>query len=380
MFRLSNLNRALGRSSAPEQPRAERWPVTTLTAHYGRDAAATPAGIKDVSSTGIFLITEEQFPIGQQISLKLQKKSEAELSAELEISLQGQVVRQDQDGIGVSFVLPPSMNLVLWEVLLRSIVNLSDADQVAEAFRTLRTVLFVSRLCQSGAEETVQLLEGELDQDRTAKLFEIAHAVEKLLAQEPDGGRMRAHPSLVANILRNGSWAPDQLILQLWVGLFAASCSVDVPDDSNQIFVDLLVQLTNTEARIFTLACERALRAAPAPANAASGAIVLSPDEIVKVTGVHDLTRNATDLAYLFNLGLIQNVFDFTSYRGMDSFDITPSILGLELYKHCHGHRERIDPDLVKAAREHLAVFFPPPIPSVFENFTPLPPNPPQKK
>jgi len=46
----------------------------------------------------------------------------------------------------------------------------------------------------------------------------------------------------------------------------------------------------------------------------------------------------ATDFAYLFNSGIIEKVFDFTSYVPMDSFDITPAPLGLELYERCKGH------------------------------------------
>jgi hypothetical protein len=264
--------------------------------------------------------------------------------------------------------------------LVRDIVSLTDPDQVAEVFRTLRTVLFLYRLCESQADEAILLLGGHLDTERTATLFKIAFAAENLLAAKPDSGRMRAHSKLVANILREGSWAPDDMTLKLWAGLLASSCSVDAPDDSNQIFVDLLVHITPTEARIFLRGCERALSSAPGPENSASGSIVLSPREIVQLTGVYDLSRNATDLAYLFNLGLIQNVFDFTSYHDIDSFDITPSSLGLELYKHCHSHCEKIDPHLVETAREHLAVFFPPPIPSAFENFTPLSPDSPPEK
>jgi hypothetical protein len=396
MFLLSNMKPALqilgklmhpraafehARSTMGElkQPQAEGQTPSGLVAYYGLDSASTPAAIRDISSIGVVLNTQENLPLGRLVNLKLLKAGEAESSAELEIPLQAEVAALEEGGAALKFVLPPSLNPVLWEVLLRNIVNLTDPDQVVEALRTLHTALFLCRLCPSGAEEAILLLGGQLDQDRTATLFKIARAAEDLLAREPDGGRMRAHPKLVANILRDGSWAPDELAMQLWVGLFVSSCSVDGPDDSNQILVDLLVHITATEAGILTHACERALRSAPGPANSASASIVLTPDEIVKLTGIHDLTRNATDLAYLFNLGLIQKVFDFSSYVDMDSFDITPSTLGLELYKHCHGARGRIDPQLVEAAKEHLAVFLPPPIPSVFENITPLEPDSPPK-
>lgn len=380
MFGLNNLKRALERLTAPKQEGPERWTATGMAAFYGLKGASTSAGIREISSVGVILNTNENLPAGEIVNLRLLKGGAPELSAELEISLQAQVAGQEEGGVALVFVLPPGLNPVLWEVLLRDIVSLTDPDDVLEAFRTLRTTLFLCRLCPSGADNAIQLLGGELDHDRTATLFKIASAVENQLAAEPDGARMRAHPKLVANILGDGSWAADQLTFKFWVGLFISSCSVDAADDSNQIFVDLLVHLTPTEARIFSLACERALQSAPETGGVTSAQIVLTPDEIVKLTGVHDLTRNATDLAYLFNLGLIRKVFDFTSYVDMDKFDITPSRLGLELYRRCHGHREKVDPQLVESAREHLAVFFPPPLPSAFEKFTPLEQEPPAQK
>jgi hypothetical protein len=380
MSRLSNLRRALQRLGEPEQPRAERWPATGLSALYGIESASRPAGIKDVSASGVYLLTDERFPADQAVTLILRLVGEPENDSELQISVQTRAAWQGEDGVALEFDLPPGMNPDLCGALMHDIVSLTDRDQVAEVFRTLRTVFFLYRLCESQADDAILLLGGQLDTDRTATLFKIAFAAENLLAAKPDASRMRAHPKLVANILREGSWAPEEVTLKLWVGLLASSCSADAPDDSNQIFVDLLVHITPTEARILLLACERALSSTPGPENSASVPIVLSPREMVQLTGVHDLTRNATDLAYLFNLGLIENVFDFTSYRDIESFDITPSSLGLELYKHCHGHSEQVDPQLVATAREHLAVFFPPPIPSVFENFTALPPDTPPEK
>ena len=272
------------------------------------------------------------------------------------------------------------MNPDLCAALVHDIVSLTDREQVADVFRHLRTVLFLYRLCESQAEEAILLLDGQLDAGRTETLFKIAFAAEKLLAANPDASRMRAHPKLVADILRKGSWAADEKILNLWVGLLASSCSIDAPNDSNQIFADILVHITPTEAKILLHACERALSSTPWPENSASVSIVLSPQEMMQLTGWHDLSRNATDLAYLFNLGLIENLFDFTSYRDIESFDITPSRLGLELYSHCHSPSQIIDPQLVAAAREHLAVFFPPPMPSAFENFIPLAPHTPHEK
>ena len=260
------------------------------------------------------------------------------------------------------------MDTDLWGVLVRDIVVLADPHQIALMFRTLRTILFLYRVCRSEAKEAILLLGGELDTDRTLTLARIALDAENMLASEPDAEHMHVHPKIVANILREGSWAPDELTRQLWAGLLASSCSVDTPDDSNQIFVRLLIHITPSMAKILVHGCERTLGAAPNVENPIPGSVVLNPKEIIEVTAVYDLYRNATDLAYLFNLGLIQKVFDFTSYHDADSFDITPTNLGIELYKHCHGCREKLDPHLAEQAGVHLLNFLDQPHPSAFDD------------
>ncbi|MGB0064998.1 MAG: hypothetical protein WBP85_11185 [Terracidiphilus sp.] len=372
---MSELKRAI-HSLDPEGPRAERWPVAGLTALYGLDFPDTPAPIKNISSTGIFLnIIEEALPVGELFTLAIEIDGASELSSEPLLTLQARAVRQDEFGAGFAFVPPPSLDPALWEVFVRGLAFLTDPVQVAQVFRTLRTVLFLCRLCPSGAEEAVLLLDGHLDKDRAAALFKFASAVENRLLADPDADRFRAHPKLVANLLREGIWAPDELTTELWKGLFISSCLVDKPDDSNQIFVDLLIHITAHQARILTHACERVRNSARASGGFASGSVVLSPDEMVRLNGVSDLGRNATDLAHLFNLGLIKKLFDFTSYREIDCFDITPSPLGLELCRHCQGERGKIDPQLAAFAREQLAVMNPPLMPSTFENFTFLQPS-----
>ncbi|MGB6489022.1 MAG: PilZ domain-containing protein [Steroidobacteraceae bacterium] len=342
------------------QPRAERRTASGLAASYGLDPASTHAGIKNISASGIYLVTEKRLRTGELITLKLEEGGQPENSSELQISLHARVARQGEDGIGLSFVLPPGLDTNLWEVLVRNIVALTDQDQIAHMFRTLRTVLFLCRICQSGAEDAIILLGGQLDSGHTETVVKIALGAEKQLASEPDADRMRAHPKLVASILKEGSWSLDEAAMQLWMGLLVSSCTVDEPDDSNQMFVNLLIHMTPNQAKIFIRGCERALASEPGGENSSSASIVLNSKEIVALTGQHDLSRNAADVANLFYLGMLQKLFDFTSYRDIENFDITPSSLGIELFKHCHGDRGKIEPHLVEAASTHLLNFIPP--------------------
>lgn len=366
---LSGIKRALHRPSDEERRRVERRAATGLTARYRVGPASAPAAIKDISTCGIHLLMVERPPVGQGLALILGRQGEPD-DSELQISVQAEVVSHGEDGIGLMFVLPTGMDIDLWGVLIKQIVTLTDADQIAEMFRSLRTVLFLCRLCGAEAADAIQLLNGQLDADHTEVFFKIALSAERQLAADADAPSLRGNGKLVASILREGCWASDDLMAELWTGLLVSSCSVDVPDDSNQVLVELLVHVTTVEAKILAYACDRVLGSAEGSENSGLASVVLTPEEIVRVTGVHDLHRNATDLGYLFNLGLIEKVFDFSSYSHTDRFDVTPSPLGLALYKHCRGEREKLAPQLIESAGGYLANFMPAPHPPV-DNKTP---------
>ena len=345
----------------PRKPRAHRLPPAGLSARIGSEQA--PAAVKDISSSGIYLFTQKRLQTGELVTLTLEQQSRADGAPGLEFSIHARAAREGQDGLGLSFVLPHGMNGDLWAVLVRNIVSLTNPQQIEEMFHSLRTILFLHRICGDGAEQSILLLGGQTHPDRKAKLFQIAFQVEMLLDAQPGSDRMRAHPTLVANILRDGSWASEDFIRSLWAGLLAASCSTSSPDNSNQALADLLGHLTPNQARIFLHACETAIGASGESTSPDSvPSVILTPRRMIELTGVYDPYRNGTDLAYLYNLGLIRKLFDFTSYQEVDSFDITPSRLGIELYRRCHGLREPLDPELVQSARTHLAAFFPEPI------------------
>jgi hypothetical protein len=345
MLWVSELKRALQRVGQ-EVPRADRWPVSGLVAFYGLH---TPALIKNISATGIDIGIQETLAAGQMVTLTLELEDAAALSAELAITIQARVARQEKLDTGLMFVLPPNLDATLWGDFIHVIANVSNREQAAQLMRTLHTVLFLCRLCPSGAEEAIQLLGGELDQSRTATLFKIAFAAEKQLAATPDADHIHANPKLVANLLRNGSWAQNEMITQMWAGLLVSSCSLEQPDDSNQVFADLLNQFTVHQAKILMHACERTSSSVPAQGEFSCAPVVLSAGELAKLTGIPNLARNASDLAHLFNLGLIRKLVDFTSYEDVDDFDITPSRLGFELYRRCHGERGKIEQFVAEA-------------------------------
>jgi hypothetical protein len=335
MFGIGDLKRKLHKLGYPEQPRAERMPAATLAAHCDSELNHVDAGVKDISSTGLYLVTEKRFATGEVVHLSLHGKGSGEGHSELEIAVEAKVVRQGQDGIGLSFVLPAGLDTNLWSVLVRNTVILTSAEEIARMFRTLRAILFLCRLCQSEAEEAIHLIGGQLDLGRTECVFEILLGAEKLLAAEPDGDKMRAHPKLIAHVLREGSWAHSVQQKQLWVGLFVDSCRIQGWDDSNMGFADMLVNVTPDQALILINGCQRSLSTMRDSDSAPHERIIMSPSQMIELTHMYDLARIATDVAYLYNLGVLDKLFDFTSYVETENFDITPNALGIDLFRHC---------------------------------------------
>ncbi|HUB52776.1 MAG TPA: PilZ domain-containing protein [Terracidiphilus sp.] len=335
MFGLGDLKRRLKTLGYPEQQRAERLPAPTLAAHCDSELNHIDAGVKDISSTGLYLVTEKRFTTGEVVHLSLHAQGSGEGHKELEIAVDARVARQGQDGIGLSFVLPAGLDTNLWSVLVRNTVVLSQASEIAHMFRTLHAILLLCRLCQSGAEEAILLIGGQLDPGRTECVFEIMFAAEKLLASQPNADKLRADPKLIAHILREGSWAHSIQQKQLWIGLFANSCAPEGWNDANMTFADMLINITPVQAAIFIEGCSRLLASLQGSSSASTRRIVLSPREISELTGMYDATRLATDVAYLYNLGVIDRLFDFTSYVETENFDITPNSVGIDLFKRC---------------------------------------------
>jgi hypothetical protein len=321
----------------PQQERAVRRTPSGLVAMHGSVSAPKLGRIKIISKNGIFLQTEERWPIGEVISVSLQREGPQEIHSEFEIDVQARVASYGKDGVGLGFVLPKGLNKNFWDVVIRNADARPETEEVSFLFRVVRTILFVCRLCPSITPDDIQALGKELDEARTRSAIEIALKAEMLLAQEPDADDMHAHPQIVASILRNGSWSGDNSMQQLWAGLLVSSCTAEGTNESNRDFIELLVQVTETQARILVAGCKRATESMSGLEGERSKEIIITPEEMIQISGMYDAYRIATEVSYLFNFGLLEKVFDFTTYTSKEKFDITPSKLGLELFKVCRG-------------------------------------------
>lgn len=91
---------------SPDPRKAPREQAPGVAAYYWNGEAPKAHEIKDISSTGLYVVTEERWYPGTLILMTLQKTENGEVNTERSISVHTRAVRWGKDGVGLQFVLP----------------------------------------------------------------------------------------------------------------------------------------------------------------------------------------------------------------------------------------------------------------------------------
>jgi hypothetical protein len=91
---------------SPDPRKAPREPAPGLAAYYWNGAAPKAHTVRDVSSTGLYVVTEERWYPGTLVLMTLQRNGVGEEVAERAISVMSRAVRWGNDGVGLQFILP----------------------------------------------------------------------------------------------------------------------------------------------------------------------------------------------------------------------------------------------------------------------------------
>jgi PilZ domain-containing protein len=91
-----------------DRRRADRHSSPKLSAFYWTGAAPEQHLIRDISKTGLYLLTEERWYPGTLVMMTLQKNDEMEGASERSIAVQSKAVRWGTDGVGLQFIVVES--------------------------------------------------------------------------------------------------------------------------------------------------------------------------------------------------------------------------------------------------------------------------------
>jgi hypothetical protein len=90
---------------SPDPRKAPREEAEGLAAYYWNGAAPKAHAVRDISPTGLYLVTEERWYPGTLVLMTLQKTAEGEKTAERSISVLSRAVRWGNDGVGLQFIM-----------------------------------------------------------------------------------------------------------------------------------------------------------------------------------------------------------------------------------------------------------------------------------
>ena len=87
---------------------AERSPALPLMAYYWDGAAPVPHRVRDVNLSGMFLLTDRRWYPNTLITMTLVRSDKKASDPDRSVVVTTRVVRSDQDGVGLAFILPRS--------------------------------------------------------------------------------------------------------------------------------------------------------------------------------------------------------------------------------------------------------------------------------
>jgi hypothetical protein len=104
---LGKLGRWLFSSDPADPRRTNRQPVPGLVAHFFTGGAPHPHEVRDVSATGLYVVTTERWYPGTVIRMTITKPDLALSPSDRSVTVHARAVRWGNDGVGLEFVVSP---------------------------------------------------------------------------------------------------------------------------------------------------------------------------------------------------------------------------------------------------------------------------------
>jgi len=202
---------------------------------------------------------------------------------------------------------------------------------------------FLSRICLPVAEELGLLFRDRVSHWRAVQAAKITEKAERKLHDVSGAESWHAHPRVVGRVVETGSWVDEDDVQEMWAGLLASACTPDGKDEANIMFIEMLSQLTASEALIFRYACEAAQKSVTELGTVTCDNVHVTLKQLIEATGIEEVLRLDRELDHLRNIGLLNLMSGLSLTPRVDGTgpfgDVTPSDLGIQMYVRCQGSR-----------------------------------------
>lgn len=324
----------------PEADRAERRRVDQFAAYRWNGSDLAQDSVRDISSSGLYLVTKDRWQPGSILALTLQREGPLDLDPARRITTQARVVRCGPDGVGLSFLWskddPESRQ---WEALLESLIEQTRPAEMSSLVRLVEAFAFLGRICSGGgAEQIGEWVRTRASNHKVLNAVSIALKAARLIG--PINNRARIHPVLALRILELGSGTDEEWLHGFWAGLLITSISPDGTNKTNLEFIELFGQLTSIPTRIFTVVCTKATKVLSDTGEVSARPLDCELEELAATVGSRG-NQIERDLGSLVALQLIENrAASSSALLGAHHTHITPTSLGLQLFALCNGHTD----------------------------------------
>jgi hypothetical protein len=96
---------------ARNQHRAQRYVAPRVIAYFWDGGTPAAHCIRDISSTGLYLLTTQRWYPGTVVTLTLQRTEKDDAGVRQSITVQARVMRSAEDGVGFRFVAPKAEDI-----------------------------------------------------------------------------------------------------------------------------------------------------------------------------------------------------------------------------------------------------------------------------
>lgn len=335
---MSILRYVLVKAGLSERRKDGRIPARGLDVSYSIGMEHRRVKIKDISATGIYILTENPLPLGTSVQLVLQKRGLLDRNSHREVRLRARCVRQDEDGIGLTFVDEPA-RAAEWSRSMAISAEMHAGSHPVRLFRSTKALAFLMRIAP-GAETKFLQLAGEIGGEQAERMLDILIQTEELLSSRDSEPASAVSPNLLLRILDYGSKAHGERVQQCWAGFLASCCLDSRPDEDIGRLVILLSKLDRDHLAILAAGCVKAMRTGWQPGFVFSSPLLSSADEVRDLCGLRNPVAVERNLNHLSQFGLMETTERPLGCAQLEHVNITPTPLGLKLYARCRGDAE----------------------------------------
>jgi hypothetical protein len=339
--RLRSLASFIGRYAAKiglsERRKDVRVIAAELNVNYASGMEEKPTRIKDISLTGAYLFTDHRWQVGTTLRLTLQSRSRRSSDALPRVRLQAKVVRLARDGVGVSFE-HEYIDTAQWCMLTSKAASLFPEYGVVRVFRMAKMLEFLHRVSPCSESHISNLFKEELSDERIEKALDIVLRAEGMIDSRKIGRKSEMDPSLVLQILLNGSKCNEEPVQECWSGLLVAAYLEGSNIRNDLSFAALLSKLEAIHLLILTNAGQKAFQAGFQPGTAAPP-IYCTMDQIKQITQTRNVAVIECALNRLYDFGLMELTIKPFGCASLDHVNLTPTSLGMAFYRACSGQQ-----------------------------------------